>query len=384
MDGDILYIITATVSLAICLIILFKSPAHAGLGKWLLEGYFLSSFLAVAITYIVLSPYIHYVPHLFRLGTAFFMLIMPCSWLYFRYMLKGKGLGWTDLVHLLPLVLYLVDYAPFFALSGKEKMTILQGLSAYGVKGAFAEGWLMPPGLHNIIRFSVMAFYWMAQLRILRQHKGTNIPQRVNWLHWFLYTELLIFGPALITLLFDKKDLYTMIGNFSGLLGSLIQGYVLFMKPEILYGFPSEPYTPEMLPEESLPATQEDAKEPKPLEPEIVEIIRKNLAYLMDEKQRFRRADLKVFHVAEEMGVPPYKLSAYFNHVEQQSFVEYINQKRIAYCIAKIQSGEAHAKTLEAISLESGFNTRSTFIRAFKKVTGKNPSAYMELAADQR
>lgn len=378
MDGDILYIITATVSLAICLIIFFKSPPQSGLAKWLLEGYFLCSFFTVAITYVVFSPYIRFVPHLFRTGSAFFLLIMPVSWLYFRYMLKGKGLSWADLVHTLPFLFYIIDYAPFFVLPGEKKLAILEGLTAFGVKGAFAEGWLMPPGGHNIIRFPIMAVYWFVQWRLLKQHSNENIPQRVNWLHWLLYTELLIFGPAVVTLLLDKKEWYNLVGNFSGLLGVLIQGYVLFMKPEILYGFPSEPYVPQTQSRVVEEEWDDEVREHKPLEHETVQLIQKGLSHLMNEQQRFRRADLKIFHLAEEMGVPTYKLSAYFKEVEHQNFIEYINQRRVAYCISRIQSGEARAKTLEALSLESGFNTRSTFIRAFKKVTGKIPSAFIE------
>jgi AraC-like DNA-binding protein len=225
-----------------------------------------------------------------------------------------------------------------------------------------------------------MLCYWLAQWHLLNRQKNTNIPQRVNWLTWLLYTELLIFAPAIVALLFGKKDLYNLIGNFSGLVGVLIQGYVLLMKPEILYGFPSEPYIPQPVREEMPEEMHAELREHKQLEPEMVEVIRNGLAHLMDDHQRFRKADLKIFHIAEEMGVPPYKLSAFFKEVEKQNFVEYVNQRRIAYCISRIQSGEARSKTLEALSLESGFNTRSTFIRAFKKVTGKIPSAFMEEA----
>ena len=34
-------------------------------------------------------------------------------------------------------------------------------------------------------------------------------------------------------------------------------------------------------------------------------------------------------------------------------------------------------KTLEALAQESGFNSRGTFIRVFKKKTGKTPSEYL-------
>lgn len=380
MDGEILYIITATILFAICLVILTKSRYGTGFSKWFLAGYFGSSFLAASITYIVLSPHIAHVPHFFRTGIIPFFLVTPFSWLYFRNVLTGKGLVWSDLLHLAPLCIYLIDYAPFFVLSGSRKLEILQSLNTYGVKGGFAEGWFMPAGGHVAVRYFTMAVYWMAQWRLLRLYRASAIPQRQNWLNWLLFTELLIFLPSVVAIVMGRQDFYNVVSNFSGLLATLMQGCVLLLKPEILYGFPSEPYTPQPATADTLEELEAEAREHKPLEPEMVNVIRQGLLHLMDDQQRFRKADLKIFHLADEMGVPAYKLSAYFKEVEKQNFIEYINQRRIAYCISRIQSGEARTKTLEALSLESGFNTRSTFIRAFKKFTGKIPSAFMEEA----
>ena len=202
----------------------------------------------------------------------------------------------------------------------------------------------MPKSGHIAMRCSMMAVYWIAQWRLLHFYRASAIPQRYNCLNWMLYAQVLIFLPALFSIVLGRQDYYIVASNFSGLLASLIQGCVLLMKPE------------------------------------IVDLISMGLARLMDEQQRFRKPDLKLFHLAEEIGVPSYKLSTYFNEIERQNFFDYINRRRIAYCISKMKSGEAREKTLEAISFEAGFNTRSTFIRAFKKETGKNPSTFMEKA----
>jgi AraC-like DNA-binding protein len=51
---------------------------------------------------------------------------------------------------------------------------------------------------------------------------------------------------------------------------------------------------------------------------------------------------------------------------------------RIEYAKAKIDSGSNKTITLEALSLESGFSSQSTFIRSFKNVFGCTPSDYIK------
>lgn len=49
-----------------------------------------------------------------------------------------------------------------------------------------------------------------------------------------------------------------------------------------------------------------------------------------------------------------------------------------------MENNEHHAKTLEAIATESGFQNRVTFFRAFKKCTGMVPSEYLGKQAGMR
>jgi AraC-like DNA-binding protein len=59
-------------------------------------------------------------------------------------------------------------------------------------------------------------------------------------------------------------------------------------------------------------------------------------------------------------------------------FNDYINQKRIGYCVQKFEQGEWLNFTVEAVATECGFNNRNSFTNAFKKFLGASPSAYRE------
>ena len=61
---------------------------------------------------------------------------------------------------------------------------------------------------------------------------------------------------------------------------------------------------------------------------------------------------------------------------QRQMFLR--DRYRIGHARRLIDEGQTRDKTLEAIGLESGFTSRSSFIIAFREMTGKLPSAYLE------
>lgn len=377
-----LYIVTATVLVTICLVIFFRSKTQKGPATWLLGAYFVAYLLTVVISYIVLSPYIDHVPHLFRTANLCFLLMVPLSYLYFRTSTSTRGLGWTDLLHFTPALLYVVDYFPFFMLSGQEKLDILHQLNRYGLKGGFNDGWLMPKGWNNLLRFVIFAGYWVAQCVLVYRSGTSDMPLRRKWLKALLYSQALMVFPAIILLLLGKYDVYNLMANFLGLVAALVQGYFLLMNPDILYEFPSEPVRDEQIETQTNVAFFRDPKSAgsnrAQASQESLSEIQVVLNRVMDEEKPFLNPSLKIYHLSELMGVPAYKISTYLNDHEQKNFHEFVNDRRIDFCIEKLRTGEGETKTLEALAMESGFNSRGTFIRAFKKKTGKTPSEYLQ------
>jgi len=76
--------------------------------------------------------------------------------------------------------------------------------------------------------------------------------------------------------------------------------------------------------------------------------------------------------------VPRYTLSAFINREYNMGFREYLNRYRIKYMLANINNPEWEHYTLEAIALECGFSSRSTFINNFKEIIGETPSSYFK------
>lgn len=92
----------------------------------------------------------------------------------------------------------------------------------------------------------------------------------------------------------------------------------------------------------------------------------------------FLKPGFSLYQFAEETKLPSHQLSYFLKVKYDQSFNDFKNYHRVRYAISQIDSGIAKNHTLETISLNCGFRSRTNFVDAFKKVTGKTPSDYLK------
>src|SRR5262245_4206153 len=70
---------------------------------------------AVLLIFLFESSYIFYVPFLFSTWPLFYYLMVPSFYVYLVLVLKKrKQLRWTDSLHLLPSIIYIIDFMPLF------------------------------------------------------------------------------------------------------------------------------------------------------------------------------------------------------------------------------------------------------------------------------
>ncbi len=100
------------------------------------------------------------------------------------------------------------------------------------------------------------------------------------------------------------------------------------------------------------------------------------LERLMTEKA-YVDPQLTLKALAERMDLPPALLSKLIKNKYHKNFNGFINGYRIAHFIKAMQSSEGKVVIGEKY-LASGFNSKATFNRAFKRVTGKTPREYFK------
>lgn len=101
---------------------------------------------------------------------------------------------------------------------------------------------------------------------------------------------------------------------------------------------------------------------------------------LFDDEQIYLDPKLKLSDVARRVGTNRTYISRYFNRDNGQTFYDYVNNYRIKYAEQLLLSSPS-STTLMEISGRSGFNSLSTFRRAFVATYGCSPTEYRQRCA---
>lgn len=95
----------------------------------------------------------------------------------------------------------------------------------------------------------------------------------------------------------------------------------------------------------------------------------------MNEDKMYLNPDLNLTALAQHTGISQKTISTVLNQHMKKSFNEFVNEYRIEAFKQRLQY-EINNFTIAAIALECGFNSKATFQRIFKEVTGLSPSDY--------
>lgn len=112
--------------------------------------------------------------------------------------------------------------------------------------------------------------------------------------------------------------------------------------------------------------------------PESEEQLRQNLmdqiSTLIEEKELYRRKDIRIADLATELATNKTYVSLLLNNMSGESFTSMITRYRVRY--AQRLMKEHPDMLLEDVASESGFSSYITFYRNFKTVTGMTPQEW--------
>jgi len=116
---------------------------------------------------------------------------------------------------------------------------------------------------------------------------------------------------------------------------------------------------------------------------QVAPIVRKQknehivaLEKLLIEHKRFLDTNITLDKIAEELNLSKSHLSRIINNELGIGLPDYLNSLRVAEAKSHLLNPEFANYTLVAIGLEAGFNSKTTFNSAFKKITSFTPSEY--------
>src|SRR6202012_5448721 len=90
----------------------------------------------------------------------------------------------------------------------------------------------------------------------------------------------------------------------------------------------------------------------------------------------YEDAELTLATLAAKLNMHPQDLSRIINMGLDKNFSDFINEFRVREIARKMEDPASDRVTLLGIAYESGFNSKTTFNRVFKEMTGKTPVEY--------
>lgn len=331
-------------------------------------------------------------PHLWRTVAWASFCAPPLAYLYVRTVLEQEfKYRNTDFLFFLPAVIYMLTMVPFLILDSPHKLEILEKLmSDHSLipkepEGSLPQGWgfLFRTGYGLIMAFAQYALLAKTRKRILM---GSDpVKQNRDTFNWLFYFTLVMFFSYLLLFLETVLHVSSFI-DLNSLIILTISANVFFIctyllvRPNILYGMTG--WLQEQVNEEGPQAelvTQSSRAKKTTLSLDQKREYKTALQNHFRENQPFLRVGYKIGELSRELDIPGYQLTAFINQEYGKNFNELINDHRLDYLEHLLQSSPDNFQyTLEALGNMAGFNSRSAFIEAVKKKTGKPPVEYFQ------
>ncbi len=112
------------------------------------------------------------------------------------------------------------------------------------------------------------------------------------------------------------------------------------------------------------------------LQKEEASVLLNTLKDVFETEKPYLKQELTLSGLAEIISTSDKKLSALLNHSLSTSFYDYVNRYRVEAVKEKLELVEYEKYSLVGIAYTCGFNSKSSFYRAFKKETGISPTLY--------
>jgi AraC-like DNA-binding protein len=106
-----------------------------------------------------------------------------------------------------------------------------------------------------------------------------------------------------------------------------------------------------------------------------LEKIAADIQKIMIEESLYKDPLLTLITLSLILKTKPYLITKSLNTILQKKFTDYVNELRIEEVKRALQDPENNNYTLLALAYDAGFNSKASFNRAVKKITGKPPSA---------
>ena len=320
--------------------------------------------------------------------TPFYLLVGPLLYFYVKGVLSDELIfKRTDFIHIIPGIIQLVAVAPYvFTLPFEVKVEMLQGLvenPTLATKIRF--NWMFTNEQNALIRLGFLLGYIFATARLLVKHlTQNNIPISINLqrsvvLRWLIYlhiSTLTLISLYIFFLFSFAKDNSFIDTQLATTIQTLLAVFLvinnlsLLLFPELLFGIPILRRADSIDVVLDTPADRASIRFKD--EAYFQDLGNRFMSYMEAEKPYLSKS-FNLGQAAQNLEVPQHHLTLCIREVYDDNFSGVRNTFRVKHAYNLLKSGSHSLKTIDAISDESGFSSRTSFYKAFDREFGMSP-----------
>jgi len=362
-----LYLYVALIGFYIAMIINFNRNIDL-VAKILISGFIFIHSIFILNICINITNYQYEYPHSYLMSTSFSFLYGPLLYFYFKRITQQYTFKKTDLLHLLPTVLFLIYIIPIYSLSAQEKLNIMLESALIGHNAGDSKDMLVIVVL-KLISLIVYGFFIRGlYLKSKSNKEVSNVnkswQKNIYGLHFLYIVTYAIYGVLIVNHIFSGIFYHIPIVMMAMMV--LYLGYSANVQPNVFSGLYSV--------DNRLFFKYEKSGLTESLSNELKE----QLMRLLDQEKIYKESDINLGALAERLNTTRHNASQVINEHFNISFHELINKYRIRE--AKKILNQNHQKNLNIIDIayEVGYNNKVTFNKAFKKETNLTPSQFQK------
>lgn len=304
-----------------------------------------------------------YLPYFYLIPLNYSLALGPLLYLYVKKITNyNYNLSKKDSIHFLPLLIELIIH-----------LIISREALENNVIGIETEAYLKLMPIVQFLAIVSIVIYCIYALKAIKSYHSwlnnnysNNDAYNLRWLYrllivfailWFLWTPYTIIDYVIFDFQLSISDYYPIY-----VLLSMITIWIsaeAFLRPEVIL---LETNKKNSIDKEN--PSEEITKKAIWLKGQMLT----NLFYL--------NSELTLKSLADNLNIHPNILSKVINDGLDKNFSDFVNEYRVNAIIDRLHSGNYDHITLLGISFECGFNSKTTFNRAFKNIKGITPLNY--------
>jgi AraC-like DNA-binding protein len=306
-------------------------------------------------------------PYFLGIEIPFPLVHGPMLYLYVLCLTGSAPKRHIWVFHMIPVFSIYLMLMNFFLLSSEEKIKIYQqGGGVYKMLRTYIKVLIVLSGIVYVgLSINAVRKY---RTKISGLYSNTE-KINLNWVYYLIAGIALIWFAVILKndfLIFSLVTVFIVVAAYFGISSVRILDY-------------------------QIPETSEITENPMDTSPvaiskyeknfageETIQNIHTRLVILMDAEKLYKNPELNLNYVAKLLDVHPNTLSQTINFIENKNFYDFINSRRIEE-FKRIALLPENAKyTILSLALESGFNSKTSFNRNFKKFMHSSPREFLK------